>query len=312
MDPKLKEQYFRDTPMYKHYNLPESREGYWWCECGQMNLQENKKCIICHKKLAEQITATRLPALQQGLDSFIKLSSEQEQMRKRNRKKGIFLALIAAVAVIVLVAVVIFIINPRMKDEEHYQNMIALIADGNYSAAKAEGEMIQYRDISSELYDIDLYSEYADSYQEANKLASLGQHQSAQAIYQALPPEYEDVSTRLETIEHWSPYTGVYVLDPSVSHSSSGDMLVTLVIDQYGDPHLLVTGGSPSPSNLQADGLDLSTLSMRQYNLETVLFDGYLTTRSLDTDHFWWFNQRPDGYYTPQSLDGGNFRRFNP
>jgi type II secretory pathway pseudopilin PulG len=154
---ELMDQYLRDTPRYMHANAPEQHEGYWWCECGQLNIAEQEKCIACGKTLSEQAAASDKERLAERLAAY---QLAQSQNKAVQRKKITLLGIAAGIIAIAVLAFV-FVINPAMERaaeeqaaeqaeaaaaaalEEFRQN--ARSVGGNVYFGSYDGEALQWR-----------------------------------------------------------------------------------------------------------------------------------------------------------------------
>ncbi|MDR0937371.1 MAG: hypothetical protein LBM98_11895 [Oscillospiraceae bacterium] len=160
---ELEAQYRRSAA--QSANIPEEFDDYWYCGCGQLNLNEQENCVHCKISLQAQLAALDTDTLKRDLENYgaeqlriaeVRLEMERKENEKRleterrrqeqeqiaagerariaKRKKKTAL-IVTPIAVVVVAFVIVFltVIQPSMK----YARAVTLRNSGDYEGASA-------------------------------------------------------------------------------------------------------------------------------------------------------------------------------
>jgi tetratricopeptide (TPR) repeat protein len=213
----LEIQYRADNPK-RQANMPEERNGYWICACGQVNVESESPCVNCQSTLRDNMQATNTTTLEAHVadakqrEETARIEAQERAERERieaaeraviaeaNQKKQKRLAIImgsAAVVIIAIVFIVIKVIIPASK----YSAAEQLLEHGNYDEAIAAFSALgDFKDSTERIAEADnLISE--EEYQAAEQLLASGDYTEAIAAFSALG-DYKDSTERITEAEN--------------------------------------------------------------------------------------------------------------
>lgn len=178
---KIIEQLKRDLNTYENISMPDFSNNYWYCVCGQFNINSEDECCKCKRNKEELKKVSDINTLKANLAVYEQKEAERlEKERKKaaedkKRNKKIFKICLA----IAVVAVVGITGGKAIKKNIDYRHAEALTDSGKYDEATAAfKELGDYKD-SPEMI----------KYINGEKLFEEGKYDKAEAIFKELGQE---------------------------------------------------------------------------------------------------------------------------
>ena len=178
---KIIEQLKRDLNTYENISMPDFSNNYWYCACGQFNINSEDECCKCKRNKEELKKVSDINTLKSNLAAYEQKEAERlEKERKKaaedkKRNKKIFKICLA----IAVVAVVGVTGGKAIKKNIDYRHAEALTDSGKYDEAEAMfKELGDYKD-----------SQEMIKYINGEKLFEEGKYDKAEAIFKELGQE---------------------------------------------------------------------------------------------------------------------------
>ena len=178
---KIIEQLKRDLNTYENISMPGFSTNYWYCVCGQFNINSEDECCKCKRNKEELKKVSDINTLKSNLAVYEQKEAERlEKERKKaaedkKRNKKIFKICL----VIAVVAVVGITGGKAIKKNIDYRHAEALMESGKYDEATAAFKKLgDYKD-SPEMI----------KYINGEKLFEEGKYDKAEAIFKELGQE---------------------------------------------------------------------------------------------------------------------------
>ena len=178
---KIIEQLKRDLNTYENISMPDFSNNYWYCACGQFNINSEDECCKCKRNKEELKKVSDINTLKSNLAAYEQKEAERlEKERKKaaedkKRNKKIFKICLA----IAVVAVVGVTGGKAIKKNIDYRHAEALTDSGKYDEATAAFKKLgDYKD-SPEMI----------KYINGEKLFEEGKYDKAKAIFKELGQE---------------------------------------------------------------------------------------------------------------------------
>lgn len=178
---KIIEQLKRDLNTYENISMPDFSNNYWYCVCGQFNINSEDECCKCKRNKEELKKVSDINTLKANLAVYEQKEAERlEKERKKaaedkKRNKKIFKICLAIAVVLVIGAVSV----NALKNSSNYKQAVTLTDSGKYDEAEAMfKELGDYKD-----------SQEMIRYIKAEKLFEKGEYDKAEAIFKELGQE---------------------------------------------------------------------------------------------------------------------------
>ena len=178
---KIIEQLKRDLNTYENISMPGFSTNYWYCVCGQFNINSEDECCKCKRNKEELKKVSYINTLKSNLAVYEQKEAERlEKERKKaaedkKRNKKIFKICLAIAVVLVIGAVSV----NALKNSSNYKQAMTLTDSGKYDEAEAKfKELGDYKD-----------SQEMIRYIKAEKLFEKGEYDKAEAIFKELGQE---------------------------------------------------------------------------------------------------------------------------
>ena len=178
---KIIEQLKRDLNTYENISMPGFSTNYWYCVCGQFNINSEDECCKCKRNKEELKKVSDINTLKSNLAVYEQEEAERlEKERKKaaedkKRNKKIFKICLAIAVVLVIGAVSV----NALKNSSNYKQAMTLTDSGKYDEAEAKfKELGDYKD-----------SQEMIRYIKAEKLFEKGEYDKAEAIFKELGQE---------------------------------------------------------------------------------------------------------------------------
>ena len=178
---KIVEQLKRDLNTYENISMPNFSNNYWYCVCGQFNINSEDECCKCKRNKEELKKVSDINTLKSNLAVYEQKEAERlEKERKKaaedkKRNKKIFKICLAIAVVLVIGAVSV----NALKNSSNYKRAVTLTDSGKYDEAEAMfKELGDYKD-----------SQEMIRYIKAEKLFEKGEYDKAEAIFKELGQE---------------------------------------------------------------------------------------------------------------------------
>lgn len=178
---KIIEQLKRDLNTYENISMPGFSNNYWYCVCGQFNINGEDECCRCKRNKEELKKVSDINTLKSNLAVYEKEEAERLEKerkkaaedKKRNKKIFKICLVIAVIAVIGALSI------NALKNSSNYKQAVALMENGKYDEATAAfKELGDYKD-SPEMI----------KYINGEKLFEKGKYDKAEAIFKELGQE---------------------------------------------------------------------------------------------------------------------------
>ena len=178
---KIIEQLKRDLNTYENISMPNFSNNYWYCVCGQFNINSEDECCKCKRNKEELKKVSDINILKSNLAVYEQKEAERlEKERKKaaedkKRNKKIFKICLAIAVVLVIGAVSV----NALKNSSNYKQAVTLTDSGKYDEAEAMfKELGDYKD-----------SQEMIKYINGEKLFEEGKYDKAEAIFKELGQE---------------------------------------------------------------------------------------------------------------------------
>lgn len=178
---KIIEQLKRDLNTYENISMPNFSNNYWYCVCGQFNINSEDECCKCKRNKEELKKVSDINTLKANLAVYEQKEAERlEKERKKaaedkKRNKKIFKICLVIAVVLVIGAVSV----NALKNSSNYKQAMALMESGKYDEATAAFKKLgDYKD-SPEMI----------KYINGEKLFEEGKYDKAEAIFKELGQE---------------------------------------------------------------------------------------------------------------------------
>lgn len=178
---KIIEQLKRDLNTYENISMPDFSNNYWYCACGQFNINSEDECCKCKRNKEELKKVSDINTLKSNLAVYEQKEAERlEKERKKaaeDKKRNIKIFKIClAIAVVLVIGAVS--VN-ALKNSSNYKQAVTLMESGKYDEATAAfKELGDYKD-SPEMI----------KYINGEKLFEEGKYDKAEAIFKELGQE---------------------------------------------------------------------------------------------------------------------------
>ena len=178
---KIIEQLKRDLNTYENISMPNFSNNYWYCVCGQFNINSEDECCKCKRNKEELKKVSDINILKSNLAVYEQKEAERlEKERKKaaeDKKRNIKIFKICLVIAVVLVIGAVSV--NALKNSSNYKQAVTLMESGKYDEATAAfKELGDYKD-SPEMI----------KYINGEKLFEEGKYDKAEAIFKELGQE---------------------------------------------------------------------------------------------------------------------------
>lgn len=208
---KIIEQLKRDLNTYENISMPGFSTNYWYCVCGQFNINSEDECCKCKRNKEELKKVSDINTLKSSLAVYEQKEAERlEKERKKaaeDKKRNIKIFKIClAIAVVAVVGVTG---GKAIKKNIDYRHAEALTDSGKYDEATAAfKELGDYKD-----------SQQMIKYVEAEKMFEKGEYSISKSLFKEILQD-EKFKDKL--------YQNAEKLFESETYVTAGDMFIEL------------------------------------------------------------------------------------